>query len=129
MMTRLSSPVPILAVAFLVPLVFGPIVGAQSDVTGVWEITLNTQTGETTWTATFEQEGEKLSGEVDIGDREILPLDGTVEGSTITFQFVVPDLDGDTPINLTGEVEGTTITGDQGSFVWYGAGDWTGMKK
>lgn len=107
----------------------GSIAGAQSDVTGVWEITLNTQTGETTWTATFEQEGEKLLGKVDLGGREILPLEGTVEGSTIKLQFIVPDLDGDMPIDLAGEVDGATIAGDQGSFIWYGAGDWTGKKK
>ena len=119
----------LLAIAFLIPFVIGSIAGAQLDVTGVWEITLNTQTGETTWTATFEQEGEKLLGKVDLGGREILPLEGTVEGSTIKLQFIVPDLDGDMPIDLAGEVDGATIAGDQGSFIWYGAGDWTGKKK
>jgi len=75
---------------------------AQPNVAGEWEITLKTQVGETTWTATFEQEGGTLSGKVDLGDREILPLKGTVEGNAIEFVFVMPDLDGDQPNNLSG---------------------------
>ncbi len=102
---------------------------AQTTVGGVWEILLDTQTGETLWTATFEQDGGTLSGEVDIGDRMILPLKGTIEGAAIEFEFIVPDLDGDMPINLSGEVDGTSIRGDEGSFIWYGAGRWTGTKQ
>ncbi len=103
--------------------------GAQTNVAGEWEITLKTQVGETTWTATFEQEGSTLSGKVDLGDREILPLKGTVEGNAIAFVFVMPDLDGDQPINLSGTIDGKTIDGDEGSFSWYGTGDWTGAKQ
>ena len=33
------------------------------------------------------------------------------------------------PINLSGQIDGTTIEGDEGDFVWYGAGRWTGAKK
>ncbi len=40
-------------------------VATQTDVAGEWEITLATQVGETTWTATFEQDGDTLSGEID----------------------------------------------------------------
>ena len=104
-------------------------VQAQSDVTGVWQITLNTQTGEQVWTATFEQDGAALSGEIDIADRTVLPLEGKVDGASISFTFIVPDLDGDLPINLSGRVDGATIEGDEGNFVWYGAGRWTGAKK
>ena len=102
---------------------------AQSDVSGVWEIKLDTQIGEATWTATFEQDGAALSGEIDIGDRTVLALEGKVDGASISFTFIVPDLDGDLPINLTGQVDGETIEGDEGNFVWYGAGRWTGAKK
>jgi hypothetical protein len=103
--------------------------GAQTNVAGEWEITLNTQVGETTWEATFEQEGGTLSGKVDIGDREILPLKGTVEGTAIEFVFVMPDLDGDQPINLSGTIDGDTIEGEDGSFSWYGTGNWTAAKQ
>jgi len=110
-------------------LALGVLLLGQADVTGRWEITLNTQTGGATWTAVFEQNGDTLSGEVDIGNREILPLEGTVDGDTIAFVFVMSDPDGDQPINLSGIVNGDTIDGDEGSFSWYGAGDWTGVRQ
>ena len=47
----------------------------------------------------------------------------------ITLGFIVPDLDGDMPINLSGEIQGGAIKGDEGSFVWYGRGVWTGAKQ
>ena len=103
---------------------------AQSDVSGVWEVTLDTQTGEQVWIATFEQEGATLEGEVDMNDGEgPLPLTGSLEGSMIKWGFIVPDLDGDMPINFSGEVQGAAMKGDEGSFVWYGTGVWTAAKQ
>ena len=119
----------ITAVTFAALVLAAPAAPAQSDVSGVWEIDLDTQTGEATWTATFDQDGATISGEIDIGDRMVLPLEGKLDGASIAFTFIVPDLDGDMPINLSGQIEGATIEGDEGDFVWYGAGHWTGAKK
>ncbi len=103
---------------------------AQSDISGVWEITLDTQTGEQIWTATFEQDGAALEGEIDMNDGEgPLPLTGSLEGSMIKWGFIVPDLDGDMPVNFSGEVQGATMTGDEGSFVWYGTGVWSAARQ
>ena len=104
---------------------------AQSGLSGIWEIKLDTQTGEQVWVATFDESGGSLAGEIDMNDGEgVLPLEGTVDGNMIKWGFVVPDLDGDMPINFSGEIQGgTTINGDEGSFVWYGTGVWTGTKQ
>ena len=104
---------------------------AQSGLSGIWEIKLDTQTGEQVWTATFDESGGSIAGEIDMNDGEgVLPLEGTVDGNTIKWGFGVPDLEGDMPINLSGEIQdGTTINGDEGSFVWYGTGVWTGTKQ
>ena len=130
-MQLMTKPVTVLAAVFSLLLLasFGAVVDAQTDVTGTWAITLTTQAGETNWTATLTQDGERLLGEIDLGDREILPLEGTVQGGAIKFTFVVPDLDGDQPIDLSGEVMGNMIKGDHGSFVWFGRGDWTAAKQ
>ena len=106
-------------------LVLVALASAQSGVAGDWEMKLSTQTGITTWQARFEQDGETLGGEIDLGDNEIL----SVDGSTLTFVIVVPDLDGDQPIAFEGELAGDMITGAQGSFSWYGTGDWTASRK
>jgi hypothetical protein len=126
---RIAAGLSILALIVAGFSVMAPVARAQSEVAGVWEINLDTQIGEATWTATFEQDGAALSGEIDIGDRTVLPLEGKVDGASISFTFIVPDLDGDLPINLSGRVDGATIEGDEGNFVWYGAGRWTGAKK
>ncbi|HJN45163.1 MAG: hypothetical protein CL477_00640 [Acidobacteria bacterium] len=101
----------------------------QSGVAGAWEMKLSTQTGITTWQATFEQDGDKLGGEIDLGDNEVLSVDGTIAGATLKFVIVVPDLDGDQPIAFEGELSGDMITGAQGSFSWYGTGDWSASRK
>ena len=102
---------------------------AQSGVAGDWEMKLSTQTGITTWQARFEQDGETLGGEIDLGDNEVLSVDGSIDGSTLKFVIVVPDLDGDQPIAFEGALAGDMITGAPGSFSWYGTGDWTASRK
>ncbi len=130
-MTRRTLMTAVLGFTALAAVGFsGPGVHAQSDVSGVWQLDLDTQTGEQTWTVIFQQNGSTLGGEIDMNDGEgTLPVEGSVEGNTIAFVFIVPDLDGDMPINLSGEVDGATITGDEGHFVWYGSGTWTGKKQ
>ncbi len=113
-----------ISVTCLLALVGTALLKAQSDnISGDWNVTLNTQMGLTKWQATFVQEGEQLTGEIDIGDRMILPLEGTVKENTVQFVFVVPDLDGDQPISMAGQFDGTSIKG-KGSFVWFGDGEW-----
>ena len=102
---------------------------AQGGVSGDWEMRLSTQTGMTTWQARFEQDGERLGGEIDLGDNEILDVDGTVDGAMLRFVIVVPDLDGDQPISFEGELTGDTIQGAPGSFSWYGTGDWEASRQ
>ena len=106
-----------------------PVAHAQGDLTGDWEIRLTTQTGVTTWQARFEQDGERLGGEIDLGDNEILDVNGTVDGTKLAFVIVVPDLDGDQPIDFAGELTGDIIQGAPGSFSWYGTGDWEASRK
>ena len=119
-----------LVIALLTVLVAGSALGqAQGGVSGDWEMRLHTQTGITTWQAQFEQAGDQLGGEIDLGDNEVLSVDGTVEGVTLKFVIVVPDLDGDQPINFEGELTGDTIQGTDGSFSWYGTGNWDATRK
>ena len=74
-------------------------------------------------------DGDRLSGEIDLGNREILPLQGTVDDGSITFEFIVSDPDGDQPVTMTGEVLGDRIEGAEGNFIWFGSGAWTGTRQ
>lgn len=105
------------------------LVQAQGNVTGDWEITLTTQTGDTIWQARFEQDATQLGGKIDLGDNEVVDVTGTVEGSMLKFLITVPDLDGDQPIDFEGEWAGDTITGAEGKFSWYGTGAWVAARK
>ena len=130
MTRRIRTTAPGIAALALAAALSAAGLRGQSDVSGVWRIDLDTQTGEQTWTVTFEQNGAALGGEIDMHDGEgALPVEGSVDGNAIEFVFIVPDLDGDMPINLSGEVDGATITGDEGHFVWYGSGAWTATKQ
>ena len=102
---------------------------AQTGMAGYWEMKLSTQSGIETWQARFEQEGDRLGGEIDLGDNEVLALEGSIDGDMLKFTIVVPDLDGDQPISFEGELAGDLINGAQGSFLWYGTGDWTASRK
>ena len=56
-----------ISVTCLLALVGTALPEAQSDnVSGDWNVALNTQIGLTAWRATFVQEGEQLTGEIDI---------------------------------------------------------------
>ncbi len=123
MAKRVISAVAVLVVS-AVSLAF-----AQGGLSGEWEMKLTTQTGVTTWQARFEQDGERVGGEIDLGDNEVLAVDGRLDGSTLTFVIVVPDLDGDQPINFEGELAGDAITGAPGTFSWYGTGEWEAARK
>ena len=123
MAKRVISAVAVLVVS-AVSLAF-----AQGGLSGEWEMKLTTQTGVTTWQARFEQNGERVGGEIDLGDNEVLAVDGRLDGSTLTFVIVVPDLDGDQPINFEGELAGDAITGAPGTFSWYGTGEWEASRK
>ena len=126
--TRIQSlwgAAAVVALAF----VTGSRADAQSTVTGRWEILLSTQVGDSTWVAAFQQDGVRLSGEIDLGNREIFPLQGTVDDGSITFEFIVSDPDGDQPVTLTGEVLGDRIEGAEGNFIWFGSGAWTGTRQ
>ena len=123
MAKRVISAVAVLVVS-AVSLAF-----AQGGLSGEWEMKLTTQTGVTTWQARFEQDGERVGGEIDLGDNEVLAVDGRLDGSTLTFVIVVPDLDGDQPINFESELAGDAITGAPGTFSWYGTGEWEASRK
>ena len=92
------------------------------DVTGAWEMTVDSPQGTMTVTANYKQEGETLTGN-HVSDMGESPLKGTVKGNEISYTLTI-DMGGqELAIEHKGKVEGDTMTGtadvgEMGSMKW-----------
>src|SRR5262245_17915328 len=80
--------------------------GSKVDVTGKWVLTVESAAGTSMPTATFKQEGEKLTGHYSsmvVGEAE---LSGTVEGQSIEFRVQGQVQDTQIVLTFTGTLEG-----------------------
>lgn len=80
------------------------------DVTGTWELTVDTPQGQMIITATYKQDGETLTG-THVSEMGESPLKGTVKGVEIVYTIVFEGPQGSFSIVHTGKVDGDTITG------------------
>jgi len=97
------------------------------NITGTWEISVESPQGAMTITANYKQEGEKLTG-THVSEMGESPLTGTVVGNQITYTLTI-DMGGQ-QMSLVhkAKVEGDTITGtvDLGEM---GSMSWTAKRK
>jgi hypothetical protein len=97
------------------------------DVTGTWDMAVETQQGTMSLSATFKQDGEKLTGTQtsQIGD---IALEGSVKGTDIAFAVVINMQGQDVTITYTGKIDGDTMSGtiEFGSF---GSSTWSAQRK
>ncbi len=97
------------------------------NITGDWDVTVNSPQGANTTLVTFTQVGEKVSG-IFKSQRGELPFDGgTLTGSDLTFTFTITMQGMQLPITLTGKVDGATMTG-KADFGGFAEGDWTAKR-
>jgi len=97
------------------------------DVTGAWEMTVDSPQGTLTITANYKQEGETLTGS-HVSEMGESPLKGTVKGNEIVYTLSI-DMGGqELAIEHKGKVEGETIAGtaDAGEM---GSMKWTAKRK
>ncbi len=99
-----------------------PLLPAQTDVTGTWDLTVETRQGTANPSLTLQQSGEQLSGTYHgrLGDSKI---EGTVRGNDIQFTVTLRFQDQTHVITYTGTVtadsmKGTVQFGDRGSGTW-----------
>lgn len=99
---------------------------AKIDVTGAWDVEVQTEQGSGNPAFTFKQEGEKLTGTYKglLGEST---LTGTVKGDKIEFAFKVSgQVEG--TVSYTGTTDGKTMKGKL-SLAGLGEGTFTGKKK
>lgn len=97
------------------------------NVSGEWDLTLNTPRGEMTSTAKFVQEGEKLTVTM-ISPRDESTGTGTIKGADIEWTVTRETPRGQMTITYKGKVEGNTMKGEaqMGDF---GTAEWKATKK
>jgi hypothetical protein len=99
---------------------------AQIDLTGDWDMTIQSPQGTNTVKVTLTQDGEKVSGlfKSPLGE---LPVTGALTGDDLTIAFTLPIQGQSIDIVMTGKVEGPTLAG-KAQFGGFGEGDWTATR-
>jgi hypothetical protein len=117
----------LLKLLVLISLVSIPLLPAQTDASGTWDLTVETQQGTATPSVTLVQSGEKLSGTYRgrMGDSKI---EGTVRGSNIQFTVTLRFQDQAHVISYSGTVAGDTMKGTV-QFGDRGSGTWSGKRR
>jgi hypothetical protein len=97
------------------------------DVTGTWELTVESPQGAMTITANYKQDGETLTGS-HVSEMGESPLKGTVKGVDITYTLSLDAGGQQITITHKGKVDGDTIKGtaDLGQM---GSMNWTAKRK
>jgi hypothetical protein len=132
---REDSMKPLLTACAVLALVFSVAVQAQDpkptakvDVTGAWDLSIDTPQGAMAGVATFKQEGEKVTGTQTGQSGEELKLEGTVKDATLAYVLKINMQGNEMAINFTGKVDGDSIAGTF-EFGGMGSGAWTAKRK
>jgi hypothetical protein len=100
---------------------------AQTSVAGAWDLAVNGPEGPVNALATLQQDGEKVSGEIE-SQAGKAALSGTMKGKTLSMAFTMQTPNGPMDIKVTGEVEGATMKGTI-DLAGMGQMDFTAKKK
>ena len=100
---------------------------AQSDLSGMWILTLTTDMGPQMVTITVVQDGQDLTATGDAGEYGTIEMKGTVDGAEVRLAWEL-DLQG-TPLDIvfTGTLADGVISGTA-DFGGMGTGDWTAKR-
>ena len=115
-----------LALAALLVLLALP-VGAQTNIAGDWDVTIQSAQGSNNVQVTFKQDGSKVSGVFKSQMGELPFQDGTLEGNDLKFGFSIPIQGQSLDVTMTGKVDGASIAG-KAQFGGFGEGDWTAKR-
>lgn len=98
------------------------------DVTGEWELTMETRRGEMTQEVIFAQEGENLTVTMTGMRGDEVTGEGTVKEIQIEWTITRSTPRGEFSMSFTGTVEGDTMSGEVeiGNF---GTNEWTAKRK
>ena len=104
-----------------------PAAAKITDVSGTWELNVESPMGSRASDAIFTQTGETLGGKM-VSPRGETPLTGTISGETLKFGINVNVQGQNLQIDYTGTVTGDTMSGTV-VFGSFGDGKFTGKRK
>jgi hypothetical protein len=99
---------------------------AQPNVSGEWDITVNSPQGASTTRTSLKQDGDKLNGLFKSPAGE-LPFTGSVVGDEVKFTFTINFQGMPLEIKMTGKAEADAISG-KADFGGFAEGDWTAKR-
>jgi hypothetical protein len=99
---------------------------AQGNISGAWDLNVNGPEGPIAVTATFKQDGEKLTGAIETPQGKA-DFTGTLKGKAMNISFQIAGPNGALDVKVNGDVDGASMKG----IVDFGMGmaDFTGKKK
>ena len=99
----------------------------KTDVTGVWDMLIETPQGQMNIVLTLKQEGEKLTGTQASPMGEIA-LEGSVVGADVKYAVTIDMQGQQMTVAFGAKVEGDAMTGVY-DFGGMGSGSWTAKKR
>ena len=100
----------------------------MADISGVWNVNVETPAGSGTPVFTLKQEGEKLTGTYK-GQFGEAPVTGTVKGGDVMLSLKVSAQGEEITVTYTGKITGKDTMGGKAVFGSLGEGTWTAKKK
>src|SRR5437764_314767 len=100
---------------------------AQTNVTGDWDVTINSPQGANTIHVTFKQDGGKLSGTFGSPMGEV-PVSGSLDGRVITLTMVAQTPQGAMNVAMTGDLDGDTIVNGKADVAGMGQMEWSAKR-
>ena len=84
---------------------------AQTSLTGAWDLSIAGPEGAITMLANLKQDGEKVTGSIEVPQGTAVELTGMLTGKALNISFAMAGPNGDLPIKVNGEVDGASIKG------------------
>lgn len=99
---------------------------ADANITGTWNMTVETAAGPGSPTFTLKQSGKEVTGDYQ-GALGQAPVTGTVNGNSVALKFTINAAGSELTVTYTGTVDGNTMKGKV-SLGELGDGTFTGQK-
>jgi hypothetical protein len=123
-MTRTNYLVP--ALLFLICVGVAATAIAQTDITGDWDLTINSPQGARTTLVSLKQDGDKVTGMFKSQAGE-LPVEGTIAGAELKLAFTINFQGQPLPITMSGTVDGASM-GGKADFGGFAEGDFSAKR-